>query len=173
MKLVLNIEKKYAYLIIGLLIILTGVLIVNASIPATPNPGHDVYSVAGAARTTEAQGGTCGTLPEGWGAFDFVCGSAYSQKSDYATTAGKVAFTITPFPSTPLHTTSSATTTASGQDMCFLSYVSLDDGNSGVGKCYITSTLVPNPTTGKYNFTLNAYNNNGPTDCQMICIKFG
>lgn len=43
MKLVLNIEKRYAYLVIGLLIILVGIFIVNALTPGQiPNPGHSV-----------------------------------------------------------------------------------------------------------------------------------
>jgi len=45
MKLVVNIEKRYAYVILGLLIILIGVVAVNAYIYAVPNPGHGADQV--------------------------------------------------------------------------------------------------------------------------------
>lgn len=48
MRLTINIEKRYAYVIIGLLAIGVIAFVVNAALPV-PNPGHPVDSVAGAA----------------------------------------------------------------------------------------------------------------------------
>ena len=46
MKVTLNIEKRYAYSIIGVLILLTGIFAVNALAPgATPNPGHSISEI--------------------------------------------------------------------------------------------------------------------------------
>jgi len=176
---VMNIEKKYAYVIIALLVLVTGVLIVKAGIPATPNPGHDVYSVAGAARTAEAQGYTCnvtGSIPTNWSASDFICGSAYSQNSDYATTAGKVPFTIAPFPpNETLYTQkafySNATWTADNQDFCSLANVAFEDQESGWASCVILYS--PLNAQGKRKFTLMAPVSDGWVKCQMICLKFG
>lgn len=43
-----NIEKRYAYAILGLLIILAGILIIQADIPLTkPDPGHTINEVQG------------------------------------------------------------------------------------------------------------------------------
>jgi hypothetical protein len=56
MKVTLNIEKRYAYAIMGLLIIVGGFFIVNAALNVpTPNPGHDVTSVVGAAISCYAE----------------------------------------------------------------------------------------------------------------------
>jgi len=47
MKVTINLEKKYAYVIIGLLILATGILVVNALVPGVaPNPGHLISEVA-------------------------------------------------------------------------------------------------------------------------------
>lgn len=47
MKVTLNLEKRYVYVIISLILIATCVLIVNALTPGTPaNPGHDINSVS-------------------------------------------------------------------------------------------------------------------------------
>ena len=47
MKLILNIKKRYAYAIIGLLVLAVGVFVVNALTPGVaPNPGHLITEVA-------------------------------------------------------------------------------------------------------------------------------
>lgn len=47
MKVTINIEKRYAYTIIGLLVIISGIFAVYAQFPDAPNPGHSASEVGG------------------------------------------------------------------------------------------------------------------------------
>ena len=83
----MNIEKKYAYAIIGLIILGLGILIVNAYNPGgTTNPavfGHSVNEIQGVARSGTLS--SCAALkPTGYTDSDYVCGA------NYANTAGSV-----------------------------------------------------------------------------------
>ena len=57
MKLTINIKKRYAYVIIALLIIVLGAIAINAYTNAVPNPGHGgdkiLVSVGGAEKTLQ------------------------------------------------------------------------------------------------------------------------
>jgi len=81
MKLEVNIEKKYAYSILGLLLILVGIVAVNAYAPgqtATPSVmGHTVNELEGAVRTSIL--GCSINPPTGMDSKDFVCGASSVQ----------------------------------------------------------------------------------------------
>jgi hypothetical protein len=47
MKIKVKIEKRQAYLIIGLIVIIAGALIVNAQAQGKPNPGHSLSEING------------------------------------------------------------------------------------------------------------------------------
>ncbi|MEK6895304.1 MAG: hypothetical protein AABX48_02180 [Nanoarchaeota archaeon] len=86
MKVTLNIDKRYAYTIIGLLILIIGLLAVNAytsdlKAGALPSSfGHSVNEIEGVARASSV-GCPTSPLPSGWSPNDFVCGAAYVKTS--------------------------------------------------------------------------------------------
>lgn len=49
MEIKINIEKRYAFAIIGVVVLFFGVFFVMGQMSATPNPGHDVNQIYGAA----------------------------------------------------------------------------------------------------------------------------
>ena len=84
MKLTFNIEKRYVYVIVALLVLVAGLLIVNATIPGqTPNPGHPVTDLGVPTGCTANQflkfDGTnwvCGTVSGGGLSCQIVEGTA-------------------------------------------------------------------------------------------------
>ncbi|MDO8468108.1 MAG: hypothetical protein Q7S56_04145 [Nanoarchaeota archaeon] len=87
MRITLNIDKRYAYSIIGLLILVIGLLAVNAytsdlKAGALPSSfGHSVNEIEGTARASYV-GCPTNTLPTGWSPNDFICGAATLYNSN-------------------------------------------------------------------------------------------
>ena len=56
MKVTINLEKRYAYIIIGLLVFSAGILLVNALTPGEiPNPGHNIQRIGPPADCEDGQ----------------------------------------------------------------------------------------------------------------------
>jgi hypothetical protein len=67
----INIEKRYAYAIIGLLVLSAGIFIVNALTPGVaPNPGHLIDSVAPPSGCGDGQVLQFIDITNGWGCVD-------------------------------------------------------------------------------------------------------
>ena len=87
MKLEVNIEKKYAYTILGLLLIIIGIVAVNAY--GTNNPpifGHSINEIEGAVRTSIL--GCSISPPTGMNSKDFVCGASSVQTPEGVIVSG-------------------------------------------------------------------------------------
>jgi hypothetical protein len=78
MKVMINIKKRYAYAIIGLLVLSAGVFIVNALTPGVaPNPGHLIDNVAPPSGCGDGQVLQFIDSTNGWSCVDMPSGSPW------------------------------------------------------------------------------------------------
>ena len=80
MKIEVNLEKRYAYLIIGLLILVFGFFVVNALTPGVaPNPGHIIDNVAPPSECADGQVLQFTDSVNGWGCVDMAEDGVWTQ----------------------------------------------------------------------------------------------